>query len=69
MDGTSLRTSVGYGNNANALAASAVGYNNTATSREIIRMTEAVPTFRIIRHYADEAEARADVQRKTQWWP
>lgn len=32
--------------------------DNTATSREIIRMTEAVPTFRIIRHYADEAEAR-----------
>ena len=26
--------------------------DNTATSREIIRMTEAVPTFRIIRHYA-----------------
>ena len=24
--------------------------DNTATSREIIRMTEAVPTFRIIRH-------------------
>lgn len=39
--------------------------DNTATSREIIRMTEAVPTFRIIRHYADEAEARADVQRKS----
>lgn len=38
--------------------------DNTATSREIIRMTEAVPTFRITRHYADEAEARADVQRK-----
>jgi len=28
--------------------------DNTATSREIIRMTEAVPTFRITRHYADE---------------
>ena len=39
--------------------------DNTATSREIIRMTEAVPTFRITRHYADEAEARADVQRKS----
>ena len=38
--------------------------DNTATSREIIRMTEAVPTFRITRHYADEVEARADVQRK-----
>ena len=32
--------------------------DNTATSREIIRMTEAVPTFRITRHYADEVEAR-----------
>ncbi len=40
--------------------------DNPATSREIIRMTEAVPTFRrITRHYADEAEARADVQRKS----
>lgn len=39
--------------------------DNTATSREIIRMTEAVPTFRITRHYADEVEARADVQRKS----
>ena len=42
--------------------------DNTATSREIIRMTEAVPTFRITRHYADEVEARADVQRKSYLW-
>lgn len=27
-------------------------------------MTEAVPTFRVTRHYANETEARADVQRK-----
>lgn len=38
--------------------------DNTTTSREIIRMTEAVPTFRITRHYANETDARADVQRK-----
>lgn len=38
--------------------------DNTATSREIIRMTEAVPTFRVTRHYANETAARADVQRK-----
>lgn len=38
--------------------------DNTATSREIIRMTESVPTLRITRHYADETAARADVQRK-----
>ena len=35
----------------------AIDGDNTATSREIIRMTEAVPTFRITRHYADEVEA------------
>lgn len=38
--------------------------DNTATSREIVRLTSAVPTFRITRHYVDETEARADVQRK-----
>lgn len=38
--------------------------DNTATSREIIRMTEVVPTFRVTRHYANETAARADVQRK-----
>lgn len=38
--------------------------DNTATSREIIRMTEVVPTFRVTRHYANETAARADLQRK-----
>jgi len=38
--------------------------DNTATSREIIRTTESVPTFRVTKHYANETEARADVQRK-----
>lgn len=38
--------------------------DNTATSRQIIRMAEAVPTFRITQHYANETAARADVQRK-----
>lgn len=38
--------------------------DNTATSRQIIRMAEAVPTFRITQHYANETAAWADVQRK-----
>ncbi|WP_455663521.1 ABC transporter permease [Phocaeicola sp.] len=38
--------------------------DNTATSREIIRTTESVPTFCVTKHYANETEARADVQRK-----
>lgn len=38
--------------------------DNTAASRQIIRMAAAVPTLRIVKHYADEAAARADVQRK-----
>ena len=39
--------------------------DNTATSREIIRMTEAVPTFASLGIMPMEAEARADVQRKS----
>ena len=38
--------------------------DNTATSRQIIRSVEAVPTFQVTKHYANDAEARADVQRK-----
>ena len=38
--------------------------DNTATSRSIVRDIAAVPTFNVARHYADDAEARAAVQRK-----
>lgn len=38
--------------------------DQTATSRGIVRSVEAVPTFRLVRRYADEAAARADLQRK-----
>lgn len=38
--------------------------DNTATSRSIVRDMEAVPTFDVVSHYADEVEARAAVQRK-----
>ena len=38
--------------------------DNTATSRGIVRNIAAVPTFDVVAHYADEAEARAAVQRR-----
>lgn len=38
--------------------------DNTAMSRQIIRSVEAVPTFRVEKRYVNDAEARADVQRK-----
>ena len=38
--------------------------DNTPTSRSIIRNIAAVPTFTLAHHYADDAEARAAVQRK-----
>ena len=38
--------------------------DNTDTSRDIIRNIAAVPTFDVVRHYADEVEARAAVQRR-----
>ena len=38
--------------------------DNTATSRGIVRSMEAVPTFGVVRHYADDAEARAAVNRR-----
>lgn len=38
--------------------------DNTATSRSIVRDIVAVPTFEVAKHYTDDAEARAAVQRK-----
>ena len=38
--------------------------DNTATSRSIVRSIAAVPTFDVVAHYADDAEARAAVQRR-----
>ena len=38
--------------------------DNTATSRSLVRNISAVPTFDVVRHYADEVEARAAVQRR-----
>ena len=38
--------------------------DNTATSRSIVRSMAAVPTFDVVRHYADDAEARAAVSRR-----
>ena len=41
-----------------------VDADNSSASRSIIRMVEATPQLRIVRHYANETEARTDVQRK-----
>ena len=41
-----------------------VDQDNTATSRSITRRMEAVPTFRVTRHFVNEAAARRAVQRK-----
>ena len=41
-----------------------VDRDNTATSRDITRRMSAVPTFRVTRHFVDEAEARKAVQQK-----
>jgi ABC-2 type transport system permease protein len=41
-----------------------VDADNSAASRSIIRMVEATPQLRIVRHYANETEARMDVLRK-----
>lgn len=41
-----------------------VDADNSSASRRIIRMVEATPQLRIVRHYANETEARMDVQRK-----
>lgn len=41
-----------------------VDQDNTATSRQITRRMEAVPTFKVTRHFVDEAAARQAVQQK-----
>ena len=41
-----------------------VDRDNTATSRDITRRMSAVPTFRVVRHFVDETEARKAVQQK-----
>lgn len=41
-----------------------VDADNTASSRSVVRSITAVPTFDVTRHYADDAAARAAVQRK-----
>ena len=38
--------------------------DNTSTSRSIVRNIEAVPTFDVVAHYADDTEARAAVSRR-----
>ena len=38
--------------------------DNTSTSRSIVRNVDAVPTFDVVAHYADDAAARAAVQRR-----
>lgn len=41
-----------------------VDQDNTAASRNITRRMEAVPTFKVTRHFVNEAAARKDVQQK-----
>lgn len=41
-----------------------VDQDNTATSRAIVRNISAVPTFKVTRHYVNEAAARKAVQKK-----
>lgn len=41
-----------------------VDQDNTATSRAIARNISAVPTFKVTKHFADEAAARESVQKK-----
>lgn len=41
-----------------------VDQDNTATSRNITRRMEAVPTFKVTRHFVNEAAARKAVQQK-----
>ena len=41
-----------------------VDEDNTATSRSIVRSIAAVPTFNVVAHYANDAEARAAVSRR-----
>lgn len=41
-----------------------IDQDNTATSRNITRRMEAVPTFKVTRHFVNEAAARKAVQQK-----
>ena len=41
-----------------------VDEDNTSTSRSIVRNIAAVPTFDVVAHYADDAEAREAVRRR-----
>lgn len=41
-----------------------VDQDNTSLSREMIRQVEAVPTFRVVRHYSDPEKARQATQLK-----
>lgn len=41
-----------------------VDQDNTSMSREIVRQVEAVPTFRVTRHYTDQETARRATQAK-----
>lgn len=41
-----------------------VDEDNTSTSRSIVRSIAAVPTFDVVAHYANDAEARAAVSRR-----
>lgn len=41
-----------------------VDQDNTATSRTIVRNISAVPTFKVTKHFVNEAAARESVQRK-----
>lgn len=41
-----------------------VDQDNTATSRAVMRNISAVPTFKVTKHFANEAAAREAVQRK-----
>ena len=41
-----------------------VDADNTATSRSVVRNIAATPTLHVAKHYTDDAEARAAVQRK-----
>ena len=58
-----MATIFGYGQMEN-LPVGVVDADNTSASRRILRMVDATPTLQIIKHYANETEARRDIQRK-----
>ncbi len=47
----------------NSLPVGVVDFDFSATSRRVVRTVAAVPTLRIVTHYANEAEARNAVRR------